>query len=95
MNTPPETCPARRVRDPMPNETCCVVDQFCIASPGVENPTPARYFCFSCGLAVCGTCSTKRTYHEYGVVRLCNDCQIEYDGNDKRVMARLRRMAGY
>jgi hypothetical protein len=28
-------------------------------------------------------------------VRLCNNCQVEYDGNDRRVMRRLHRLAGY
>jgi len=75
--------------------TCCVVDQFCEAPANVNPPTPARGVCFACGQAVCGMCSSMRHYYRYGKVRLCNDCQVDYDGNDRLVMARLHRLAGY
>ena len=77
------------------SETCSVVDQFCISPANLAPPINVRGRCFSCGQPVCHKCSTKRKYKHYGVVRLCNHCQIEEDGNDKRVMARIYRMAGY
>jgi hypothetical protein len=73
-------------------ETCCVADQVCNAPANIEPLVPAKGICFSCGLNVCSKCSTKRNYHHYGKVRLCNDCQIEYDGNDTTVMNRLRKL---
>jgi len=75
-------------------ETCCVVDQFCTSPANDEDLHPARGKCFSCGQPVCSECSSKRKYHDYGKVRLCNNCQVEYDGNDKMVMKRLYRKAG-
>ena len=75
--------------------TCCVVDQFCTSPANLEHPIPAKGICFACGQNVCSKCSSKRKYYSYGKVRLCNDCQIQYDGNDKIVMKRLYRMAGY
>lgn len=77
------------------SETCSVADQFCDAP---ANVIPGRYVrgqCYRCGLPVCRKCSTRRVYLRYGVVRLCNNCQKEIDGNDRRVMARLRKLAGY
>ena len=76
-------------------ETCCVADQFCIAPANLEPEKLARGICFSCGLNVCSKCSSIRKYYDYGKVRLCNNCQVDYDGNDKIVMNRLYRMAGY
>lgn len=72
--------------------SCCVADQFCTDAANFEGAN-ARAVCFVCGLPVCLMCSTRRQYKHYGRVRLCNECQIEYDGNDKRVMARLYRLA--
>lgn len=76
-------------------ETCCVVDQFCTSPANLRPPVPARGKCFSCGQAVCSECSSKRKYHHYGKVRLCNNCQVEYDGNEKIVMRRIYKKAGY
>ena len=73
--------------------TCCVVDQFCTSPANLENPVPARGFCFICGQPVCSNCSSKRKYYDYGVVRMCNNCQIEYDGNDNIVRRRLAKIA--
>jgi len=74
-------------------ETCCVADQFCIAPANLEPQQRARGICFCCGNAVCSKCSSIRQYYHYGKVRLCNNCQVAYDGNDDRVMARLRKLA--
>ena len=79
----------------MNNAACCVADQFCNAAANFEHHD-ARGICFSCGQNVCSNCSSKRKYYNYGVVRLCNNCQREYDGNDEIVMRRLyRMMIGY
>jgi len=72
---------------------CCVVDQFCTAPANVSFMVDAKGICFSCGLNVCGKCSSKRKYYKYGFVRLCNNCQTQYDGNDKVVMKRLYNLA--
>lgn len=61
-------------------EDCCEAGQFCKGK--------TRATCFSCGQAVCVNCSSKRKYYKYGKVRLCDSCQIVYDGNDKVVDAR-------
>jgi len=74
---------------------CCVSDQFCIAQANLKPLRHARGVCFACGESVCSKCSSKRKYYIYGVVRLCNNCQVAYDGNDKIVMNRMRKMAGY
>lgn len=75
-------------------ETCSVVDQFCISPANLFPKVNVRGVCFSCGLPVCHKCSSKRKYMGHGKVRLCNSCQEMIDGNDNRIMARLKRMAG-
>lgn len=74
-------------------ETCSVVDQFCDSPENLEPPVNVRGVCFCCGLPVCSKCSSKRNYLSFGKKRLCNNCQIEFDGNDKVVMRRLLRIA--
>ena len=78
-------------------EPCCVVDQFCDAPANLdERDRPKlRAVCFACGQAVCTKCSSFRKYYTFGQVRLCNDCQVDYDGNDTKVMKRLHKLAGY
>lgn len=75
-----------------PIETCCVVNQFCLSPANLEEPVPVRTKCFSCGQAVCTKCSDIRTYWQYGRVRLCDNCQIDYDDSDERVKSKLLRM---
>lgn len=75
-------------------EPCEMVDQFCEAPP-MEEKVVTRGECFRCGKVVCRKCSSRRRYLPYGTVRLCNDCQVEEDGNEDTVMRRMRRMAGY
>lgn len=74
---------------------CCVVDQFCLAAANFEPRIYVKTKCFACGDFVCRKCSSKRRYYEYGLVRLCNNCQVDFDGNRARVMNRLYRLAGY
>ena len=76
-------------------ETCVVADQFCTAPANLHPPIKPRGICFSCEGFVCSKCSSKRKYYNYGRVRLCNDCQVDYDGNEKIVMRRLYKLAGY
>lgn len=73
-------------------DPCAVADQFCLAAANFEPPQAALGVCYRCGMPVCSKCSTRRKYLHYGLKRLCNNCQI---GNEKRVRARLYRMAGY
>lgn len=73
-------------------ESCNVADQFCTARANLEGAN-TKAMCFACGLPVCLNCSSIRVYWHYGRVRLCNNCQVDIDGNDNRVMARLRRLA--
>lgn len=75
-------------------KTCCVADQFCTAAANFQFPNAKRE-CFACGQPVCSKCSSKRLYRGYGRVVLCSNCQVVEDGNDKVVMRRLFRMAGY
>jgi len=75
--------------------TCSVVDQFCLAPANLSPLRHAKGKCFACGLPVCAKCSSIRTYYNYGKVRLCNNCQCEYDGNDQIVLNRMFKMAGY
>lgn len=77
-----------------PLKTCNVADQFCLAPANIEPLRAARAECYACGEACCTKCSSLRVYATYGRVRLCNDCQVQNDSNDKLVMARMRRMAG-
>mgnify|MGYP001575937723 CR=1 FL=1 len=72
---------------------CCVADQACTAPANLENAF-AKGVCFCCGGYVCSKCSSKRNYFGYGEVRLCNNCQITYDGNDTKVMKRLIKLVG-
>jgi len=76
---------------------CGVVDQFCTAPANLllASARPLRARCYACGGAVCVKCSSLRTYHDLGRVRLCNTCQVEYDGDDSVVMRRLSKLAGY
>ena len=78
-----------------PIETCSVVNQHCLSPANLAPPVGVRTTCFSCGEPVCTMCSDIRTYLNYGKVRLCDNCQIEYDGDDDKVMAKIRKLAGY
>jgi len=80
----------------MGRDSCCVSDQFCDSPGNLEEASlPLRLSrCFRCGQPVCKKCSTRRTYFKYGRVRLCNDCQVYLDGDDKVVMRRLHKVAG-
>ena len=88
-----------RKRDRSPG--CCVVDQFCTRAadePGIDDMPPLVTGCLKCGQSVCGRCSSIRRWRSAGrtlVCRLCNNCQIEIDGDDRFVMARIRSQAGY
>tara|TARA_Y100000310_G_scaffold345019_1_gene461215 strand:+ start:4966 stop:5445 length:480 start_codon:yes stop_codon:yes gene_type:complete len=73
---------------------CHIADQFCLAPANLNPLITVKSTCFDCGEAVCSKCSSRRKYLDYGIVRLCNDCQIEHDGNDKVVMKRMRKLAG-
>ncbi len=73
---------------------CSVVDQFCDAPANLEPLRKIRTTCFCCGEIVCGKCSSLRKYLKYGRVRLCNNCQVDLDGDDEIVMNRFRKLAG-
>lgn len=77
----------KRFKGPTSYEDCQVAGQFCKGA--------TRASCFSCGVAVCVMCSTRRKFldlgRDYGRVRLCDDCQERYDGNDKIVVRRYAR----
>lgn len=86
-----------------PTEQCHVADQFCTACVSGEW---CRGVCYVCGLSVCRKCSSKRKYRTFErkagelvpvtkLVRMCNDCQIDLDGDERVVMRRLLRLAGY
>lgn len=73
--------------------TCSVVDQFCDSPANLEPPVNVRGVCFCCGEYVCTKCSSIRNYYRFGKKRLCNNCQIYLDGNDKTVLRRLNKLA--
>lgn len=75
--------------------TCSVADQFCSSPANLFPVKPAKGTCFKCGQAVCSNCSSKRKYLNYGKVRLCNNCQIENDGNNYVVIRRIIKKCGY
>lgn len=75
-------------------ESCNVADQHCEAAANHQY-TYCVAECFRCGMPVCTKCSSKRKYMHFGTKRLCNNCQVEVDGNDKRVVYRIARQAGY
>ncbi len=83
------------------SKTCCVVDQFCTHPANLQDRDkhPLQSACEHCGEDVCTMCSSIRLYRVLGSEndrkRLCNNCQIDLDGDDRYVMARLRKMAGY
>ena len=74
--------------------TCCVADVWCTAAGNFEDEAKERIsaVCYSCGQLVCRNCSSRRNYLSYGKVRLCNDCQVALDGNEKVVMRRLKHL---
>ncbi len=81
-------------------ESCCVADSFCKAPANLDDRERPilRGWCFSCGQAVCGNCSSIRKFKPisaYGRRRVCNNCQIENldGGNDRVVMARMQSIA--
>ncbi|MHA2279812.1 MAG: hypothetical protein ACXAC5_02890 [Promethearchaeota archaeon] len=76
-------------------EPCSVADSFCEAAANFAVIPRLRIKCFACGSTVCCKCSSIRKYLTYGKQRLCNDCQIEMDGDDRVVRRRLHRLAGY
>lgn len=77
----------------MAKEACSVADGLCTA-PANYDGANTRAKCFSCGQPVCPNCSSRRKYYNYGQVRLCNNCQVGYDGNDRRVLRRLYTLRG-
>lgn len=70
----------------MKTQICEQADPFCKGLTRTE--------CFSCGKPVCTACSSLRVYLPYyGRARLCNNCQEQYDGNDRFIVRRAERMA--
>jgi hypothetical protein len=71
---------------------CCVVDSFCKAAANFSMAGPVTT-CFRCGDDVCTNCSSRRLYSRFGKKRLCNDCQCDIDGDNRKVLARMRAQA--
>lgn len=75
---------------------CCVVDGNTCDAPANYEGTPAESAhctCFACGEAVCKSCSMRVKYYTFGYKRLCHNCLASYDGNEKRVLAHMTRVA--
>lgn len=71
--------------DPFP--TCSVVaTESCRSPANLEPPVRCRATCFACGLPVCSDrgCSRVRRYLSYGRRRICTDCAIEHELDEKR-----------
>lgn len=83
---------ARRRAEPGP---CCVVDGGCLAPANSIQACWVRTECFACGENVCTNCSSIRQYHGFGRRRLCNNCQVDYDGDQAQVMLTMYHRAGY
>ncbi len=81
----------------MADVTCCVADQHCEAAANFHpQGKPGRLpKCFKCGQDVCKMCSSRRKYQDYGIRRLCNNCQVEEDGHRLYVLRRIYHQAGY
>lgn len=80
---------------------CCVVDQFCDHPPMEQPEDSSEYLgckteCYICGQPVCIKCSTRRKHRMHDSHkrrRICNNCQVELDGNDHHVVRRLWHLA--
>jgi len=51
--------------------------------------------CFSCGQPVCRFCSVVRQYQGFGRRRICDTCEDDLEGNDRKSLARRHREASY
>lgn len=78
-----------------PRSSCCVADRGCEAPANLEDPPLIKTECFKCGNAVCKNCSSRRKYLNYGIKRLCNDCQVDMDGTEYKVIYRMALQGGY
>ena len=65
-------------------KTCIVQSEIC------DDAIP-RYKCHACSEPVCRRCSSRRLLDGIRKV-LCNPCQVELDGDDRRVRARIARV---
>ncbi len=65
-------------------KTCFVQSEIC------DGAVP-RYRCHICSHPVCRRCSSRRIWNGARRV-LCNNCQVEIDGDDRRVQARIARV---
>jgi len=78
-------------------EPCEVVlSNDCTAPPGVEGRDPrTRGRCYSCGEAVCPSCSTIRLYMGKRR-RICATCEPwRFEDGEARILVRLHHRAGY
>lgn len=83
------------VPEPVLAEPCAVVlDNDCTAAPQSDGPG-TRGRCYSCGNAVCASCSTIRLYMG-ARRRICATCeQQRFEDGEARVLVRLHHHAGY
>ena len=70
--------------------SCHVAGRGCLSHANLDsNFQPSRLgMCFRCGEETCSKCSSRRKYINYGVVRLCDPCQEEFDGTAWHVVYR-------
>lgn len=65
-------------------KTCHVQSEIC------DDAVP-RFRCKRCTRPVCRRCSSRRVWKKARSV-ICNACQVDLDGDDRRVRARIRRV---
>jgi hypothetical protein len=77
------------------DNSCSVVDAFCLAIPAMDGVT--RAVCFSCGDKVCVNCSLMLPWLKLGRKRICRNCMYNhrFPNADQLVYAQSLRLAGY
>ena len=77
-------------------ETCSVVNGSCDSPASAWPEHSLKSKCFACGQEVCGKCSGRRLYLNYGVRRICDTCIEDlYEDGEAYVRRKAYRNAGY
>ena len=96
------TCPTCKGTGEVPGkkprelDNCSVVTSRFCKDPDPEDPeVRALPECYACGQPACRFCSVVRQYRGFGRRRICDTCEDELEGNDKKSLARRHHEAGY
>lgn len=75
---------------------CSIATSRNCMDPDPEDPKArALPECFSCGQPVCRFCSVVRQYRGWGRRRVCDDCEDQLEGNNRKSLRRRYHDAGY